>query len=431
MKDNILDACAEYFKSNPVLHKLIEGFAQKYISLGYVGGTVVFHSLSPEQTEELEGFLQTNYHGKSSASVSAKRMQKVLDSSRFAGVELEDLINYFWKGQLITNKEKAEESAKEQQEFFRQLRQGMEGGASLWLKCIIEEKQPPYRTLIQKYNADKEKLGSLLRLVMKALNHLPAMTGTYEYLAVFAARITGNPHYFDEGSEGSTLLYYGVEYYLKQTGKQSLRAERSGLQQKQELLYAAGIIKDDISNYTIAYGIRAWDQGEKEHLGIRGFYEEKEPIQLSLYSISNLAKVKANQNQIFVVENPSILIAMVSIMPDTFSVMCVNGQPNLASIVLLDKLADAGTQLYYAGDFDPEGLLIADRLKRRYSSNLHLWKMDEMIYQKALSEESISEKRLKMLDKIQDEALKAIAFQMRKLRVAGYQEQVINEYQIR
>lgn len=40
------------------------------------------------------------------------------------------------------------------------------------------------------------------------------------------------------------------------------------------------------------------------------------------------------------------------------SCMCMNGQPRLAGLMLLDLLEKSGTTIYYSGDLDPEGILL-------------------------------------------------------------------------
>ena len=47
--------------------------------------------------------------------------------------------------------------------------------------------------------------------------------------------------------------------------------------------------------------------------------------------------------------------------------MCMNGQPRLAGLMVLDLLAKSGTEVYYSGDLDPEGILIAQKLSQYYS----------------------------------------------------------------
>ena len=44
--------------------------------------------------------------------------------------------------------------------------------------------------------------------------------------------------------------------------------------------------------------------------------------------------------------------------------MCMNGHPRLAGLMALDLLAKSDTRVYYAGDLDPEGVVIAQKLSQ-------------------------------------------------------------------
>lgn len=52
---------------------------------------------------------------------------------------------------------------------------------------------------------------------------------------------------------------------------------------------------------------------------------------------------------------------------------------------VLDKFS-CDTVFWYAGDFDPEGLLIAQKLKLRYGERLNLWmyKKRRAVYQESI-----------------------------------------------
>lgn len=102
--------------------------------------------------------------------------------------------------------------------------------------------------------------------------------------------------------------------------------------------------------------------------------------------------------------------------------MCMNGQPRLASLLVLDLLAKTNTIVYYAGDLDPEGLLIAQKLAQYYKGEFHYWCMDENHYEKCRSKEKISAKRMKILEKIRDERLLPVVEQIKMYEVSGYQE---------
>lgn len=89
--------------------------------------------------------------------------------------------------------------------------------------------------------------------------------------------------------------------------------------------------------------------------------------------------------------------------------MCMNGQPRLAGLVTLDLLAASGTVVYYAGDLDPEGLLIAQKISEYYAGEFHYWHMTVEDYEKSKSNETISEKRIKSLERITDTELFPVA----------------------
>lgn len=109
------------------------------------------------------------------------------------------------------------------------------------------------------------------------------------------------------------------------------------------------------------------------------------------------------------------------------SVVCVNGQPNLAVLLLLDLIAKSKATIYYNGDFDPEGLMIAHRLKNRYDEALHFWHYEERNYHIAISDKSISEKRMKMLEGITSQELFCIGELLKKYKKSGYQERIFRK----
>ena len=431
LNDEKVVECVKYFESNPTLCKILDGFVKKYASLGSVGGNVILGRLKKDDIETLEGLFSKNYHGMKSASISATKLQKVMDRSRFAGVTIEEVLRCYYKAPLKSNREEVAERSQAEQEFFGVILEALRGSfAADWLTAIIEDNAPIYRVMVQKYRANKERLKEILLYVMVALNELPIHTNSYDYLAVFSTKITGNPHYFDDKLESNYLLWQGILYYCeKMVSKEYTKLELSfHLDQKKEILYRVGLIRDEISNSTIVYGIQARKKNGETHKGLEGFHLEKEPVQLSLLTVSELEQVWCYNNRIYVVENPSVFASILKVAGETCSVLCVSGQPCLASLVLLDKIVGQGATIYYSGDCDPEGLCIADRLKRRYGSNLTLWLMEERYYIHSISNKEISERRLKMLDGLQDEVLKEIAQRMRREKRAGYQEKIMGEH---
>ena len=98
-------------------------------------------------------------------------------------------------------------------------------------------------------------------------------------------------------------------------------------------------------------------------------YDRKMPfdvLNLNIDNISKLNNITGRNNNIFIFENPSILNYLKDKDLD-ISIIITSGIPNLAFYKLLENV-NSNTTLYYNGDYDPEGLLIADKLNNKYSN---------------------------------------------------------------
>ena len=91
----------------------------------------------------------------------------------------------------------------------------------------------------------------------------------------------------------------------------------------------------------------------------------RETLQCTLQTLYRLERVSGGED-VYVVENPAVFAALVSRYPEQ-AFVCTNGQLRLSALILLDLLS-RDSRLHYAGDYDPEGLGIAQRLKDRYGS---------------------------------------------------------------
>lgn len=84
-----------------------------------------------------------------------------------------------------------------------------------------------------------------------------------------------------------------------------------------------------------------------------------------------------------------------------------------------------GCTIHYAGDIDPEGLNIAERLLLRHPSNVRIWKMDLESYKKSITEVELSTERIQKLASITSSALIPVANELRRKKKAGYQEALV------
>lgn len=422
-----MEECLDYFRKRPVYGKVFAKIREKTVGLGHFGGKVIFTSLTQQEKEELEGFFQKSFRNQKTVTISAALMQKALDTSRFSSLHWEAILEAYFGEPLVGKQELMRRKSEEQTLFFRQFLDGEEAETDgkdtqspgqLWLRRVLEEGGAGAGLLLTQYRENREQLRTALRMVMRASEQLPVFRRTLETLPVFAARITGNPHDFDADRVSGRLL----ETFLADYGGCQREPEYSESEWKSRILYQAGLLRDELSNDTMVYGIQAERRDGTLHEGICGFYRMKEPVVCTLRTLGGLERAWGAPN-VYVVENPAVFSELMHRYPQS-SLVCTNGQPRLASLVLLDLLKTSGT-LWYAGDFDPEGLLIAQNLKRRYGDALKFWDYQPSYYQKAVSEVELGDKRLRMLEHVTEPELLPIAELMRCSRRAAYQEAML------
>ena len=420
------EECAAYFREYPIFDKIFRGFREKYASYGNFSGTVILKNISEKDLEVLEGFFQKNFHGKKSISISAARFEKALKESRFEDFSPKEVLELYFREEMTGKKEQQQSEEQRWNQVLKELGEVYQQtyGAK-WLSDLGKCKEEMYFYLQKRYREvgkEKEEIKKLLELGCKVLNNFPYHQENREYLAVFAARMTGNPHAFDDGEKEGGFLRLLIQWDLAQREILVERSEIFPALYRQRLYLAAGILRDDMSNCAMLSGIRAWKKNGELHEGMEGFFREGNPVQVPLSVIADWGRVECPEDAIYIVENPSVYAMLCGKWAGKKACMCMNGQPRLSAVLLLDLLADAGVKIYYAGDFDPEGMLIAQKIKKYYQGEAVYWKMSAEDYEKSKSKEILTAKRLKMLDHIDDMELLETAEELRKCKVAGYQE---------
>ena len=422
-----INEAVEYFKKKPVYEKLFNEFKKKYESHGKIGGIAVLIGLSTGDKEDISSFLMKDFTSEEEVRVSAKLFEKALLKSRFSSLTTLDILTHYFGIKLRTNKEKSEEDVGKRAEYLAELT-GYTDKAYIkeWLTGVFCTGADGAVVIARSYNADKNELKIILQKLIKAIPMLPYFQGgkKKELLAVFAAQTAGNPHFFDDNTLAGNLLTAFLRDYFSFGYEDDL----SEAENRSNVLFKAGLIKDTLSNDVIAYGIRGKCVDGSLHQGMEGFLHQKEPVKLSLLTLANLEETFTNSvdRRIYIVENPAVFSILTSRFPER-AFICSYGQIRRAVFMLLD-LFDKNAVFSYAGDFDPEGLLIAERLKKRYGERLTFWKYEPEMYIKYVSEEKLTNQRIKKLDGVRDAALLKIAELMREEGRAAYQESMLEEY---
>lgn len=420
--ERIKKECLKYFHQSPVWKKVLKGFRDKYSSYGRFGGKVVLKNLKSQDIEELEGFFGKSFHGQKSVTVSAEKFRQALEASRYKDITPECLLENFFGEPLL---------GKQEQKLLREQEK-----EKIWQKFLkdyketeIEKAAESLRNIVK--DSDSQELAEwdrALRLGAEMYNHLPYRQSDKLYLAVFAAMLTGNPHAYDNGTVAGNFLYQIIQMDLEIREIKIESSEIFPAYKRQKSYLMAGIMLDDISNYAMLYQVQAVKKDGNLHKGMEGFASEQHIVQVPLAVITEWESLRCPQDEIYIVENPSVFAVLCGKEKASNvrrAYMCMNGQPRLAGLVVLDLLAKSGIRVYYAGDLDPEGILIAQKLSLYYKGEFHYWHMEMADYEKCRSAEVISPKRMKILERITDERLKSVVEKIEEYGTAGYQEMLI------
>ena len=414
--DHYEKECLTYFQSDKIWDRILKAFRKKYSSYASFAGTIKITGLSVQDIETLEGFFCKNYHGKKSVSISASTFVKALSASRFGDVTAERLLELYFGGPIKGKKEKEAERRKQCGKIWNDFSEKQENTpAGQFLTVIKEEVKPARKEPLENWKIQ-------LELAADMINALPFWSNRIEHLAIFASCVTGNPHAFDAGTISGNLLYRLIQRMNKD--RQIVLPENKVFPslQRHRCYLSVGLMLDQVSNYMMFYGISARKKEGTVHAGIEGFLQEREMVLIPLAVLAKCEKIECPNHRIRIVENPSIFALLCAKATGEEAYMCMNGQPRLSALLGLELLAKSDTKIYYAGDLDPEGLLIAQKLKKYYQGFFEYWHMTEEDYRKSRSEEVISEKRLKILDHITDPELRKVADAVAKYKTAGYQE---------
>ena len=215
---------------------------------------------------------------------------------------------------------------------------------------------------------------NLLDGVAAVVSALPTAQG--ESLGTFAARICGRAHALDDGSPLGTLAL-GAARAL--AGLEPSGPDESAAEARREAWAAVGVLCDELSSTVLTLGLPG--DGSATGRVLAAAFECHEPVWLTLRQLVRTpVQWRARDvRSVLVVENPSV----VALAADKFgaraaALVCTNGHPRAATMVLLRALAAAGVELRHHGDFDWSGIAIGNLLHRRLP--IEPWQFDREAY---------------------------------------------------
>ena len=420
-----LQECVHYFKENKGYHRIFREMLSKWKKYGKVAGVIQIKDATDREYQALQRLTGKVYEG-NPLKFKMADFQKALSESRFGEIKLEDLLSVYFNETLVTTKSERLAKEEEKQQFWKEVIAEVHkqprgyDKAKQWILAMEEKKAYGYQLAMSLYQNDKESAKKILAHVCSALCLLKteAVDGFRLRLAVLSAQATGNPHCFDRNRAEGKLLLNALAYINNCAYPQS--AEKI-----LELYYNVGISPDDVSSFTTVYGIHMYtDDGV--HDAYEAFIEAGEPYVVTLSNLNRIVKADCPGKRVYIVENQMVFSQMCEGLKETeAALVCTSGQVKTASLILIDLLCDSGCRLFYSGDFDPEGICIADRIISRRPGQIFAWHMGPEDYDLSVSDEDIDKKRLKQLETLYDPGLKSVAAKVLSVKKAGYQEKLL------
>ncbi|WPX09085.1 TIGR02679 domain-containing protein [Anaerocellum danielii] len=410
-EDRIFYECVKYF-SQKGFKRALELIYQKYRSLGRFSGKIILENPTEEEKEVLSRYLRRVLRGdRLVIDVKEFAVTKFQDT-KFSGVDFKSVLSAVLKKEVITKKEEKYLESERVLKFFESLSEYFEADENA--AEVLDAFRENFKWFESYYKKYSQK--EFLEMMKKIIEAILKRPQSPETLAIFATRTTGNPHFFDHDKDAGKI-------FLKLLSILSKREYPQNAEEKSELLFDNNILIDELSNWCLLYNIGGYVEDGKEDEGLRCFGSQKKPLILPLYTIKDYKGFFAYSKNLVIVENPAVFSAIVQKVPEV-SAVCTNGHLRLSCRIVIESIAKTNIELLYSGDFDPEGLLIADRVIQNFGAKPLC--MDESHYLLALSQNKIDERRLEMLKNVKSAQLQSVCRKMKELQLAGYQERIVD-----
>ncbi|WP_059103519.1 TIGR02679 family protein [Shouchella shacheensis] len=362
----LLEDTVQYMKEQPGFEKLLRSFRSKYESLGRVGGSVRVDAYADAEVESIALFMGISpHHLRRKPVVTLQAFEKRLGETKFTGVTLHEVLSAYFGQELVSKRELREAVDRALAGRLAEWKAEYPLLAP-WLERV--EGAGPDTQWIRRHIQSGGFEGEMA-LLARAYAALPE---TYERLPIFSQRVSGDPHTFDLMRISGKLLLHLLHVQAGEEGPPPSQTEAVN-----ELLLSYRLLRDDMTNYvSVANFVGETPDGHEQPVW-RAAADSGSVLNMPLRELLKVQRVRTSGQggDVYIVENSGVFSALLDKVPDT-PLVCTHGQFKLAGLILMDKLAEAGYLLHYNGDFDPEGIALALRFKRRYKEKGRLWRMN-------------------------------------------------------
>jgi len=413
---DLLKEFSGYLKSREEYSRIMECILKNYKKYGGPSGNVIINDASYAECMAATEIISPKRAYKPPVlKFKITDFETGIKKTRYSGISLRELLEEYFDTGIISSREIKNTAEEEKSLFWKSVSEKCAGTTySKWIKEMMVNQTFGYKTVMTEFRKSAENTKNILESVFRAVRICDG-NSTYIQLAVLSAEVTGNPHYFDKSETAGRLLLNCLSCLsgTELTGKSET---------EKEIYDIFGIEPDNISGAAAVLCLRLYMENGEEHPAYRYFAESGEMCLISVAALNSVTGADCDKKRVFVVENPMVFSALSSAAADNGEcLICTFGQIKHSGLKIIDMLLQSGCRIYYSGDFDPEGLQIADKLISR-GTGIFPWRMAADDYRILNKSEDISEKRMKILESISDPVLAETADEIRKTGKSAYQE---------
>lgn len=410
-----------FLDENKIYKEILKECIKKYKSLGKISGSFKFKANNESDKNFLKAF-DISVLNTGIAKIKVNDVEKLF-KNRFNEYEFLNLLEYVEGKKLITNAEKRALKQDDFNSFLDEICSKSNLGRGLtWFCDCVDKKDKVFKYLSSSYaKRDKVELMKIIMIIIEMLNNLPSYNDEYLRIPVFSGVYSKDTHFLDlKNFSGNLFLKVLIDLYNEN------EELSKGTIFINEIYLKAGLLKDDISNNTVTYGLIGV-RDENEIQAWKSFIDIKNPLVLTLKNLENIDYIRPISKDIFIFENPAVFSDIIDYGITNKALICTSGQLNLSSHIILEKLA-MYEKIYYAGDFDIKGIEIAFNLKIKLKDKVEFLFYDKQHYKKTISDINLDENKLKHLEKYRCGELDEVINCMMEEGKAGYQELLIKDY---
>lgn len=427
-RSNLSDSekMAAFFKADKRFDRIMKELLKKYEKYGEAKGTITINNASLNECEAANSIINPkNAFDPPILRFKTAAFERGIKASRYKNSDLKSVLEAYFNTVIIANKDKKLIKEQAKKEFLNSIILDHNNTSSLkWLIAMSDECKYGYIIIIREFEESDLNARNMLDNICRAVDSRFENYDEPIQLAVLSANITGNSHYFDGNTVAGKLLIHALAYL----------AEINNYKNAEEIkaVYSEYSIEpDSISCAAVTIGVRLFYGDKREHPAFKAFADLGDICLISSSNLIGIEYASSDRNRVYIVENQMVFTALADTAKECrLSLICTSGQLKTAALKLIDMLIQDECNVFYAGDFDPEGLQIADKLCQRYENNerFHIWRMscqDYISIEK--SEDEISEQRLKKLSNIRSPLLAQTAGEICSVKRPAYQELLIKK----